>query len=623
MTAIIDYSIQEAFDGPGLLTQQDDGKFLMWDGNKRQFSVASIRSPRLMVAGGGGTFEAVGVAAGLIADHVAEANPHTQYLLATDYNPITDHGALSGLTDDDHTQYLLATGARDGASSQAQTFTKGIALPTITADGDGVIYRGVDRFIHNYNPPAQPGRNTFVGIDAGNFTLGGGASDDGSFNTAVGHSVLNLNTTGKYNTVMGATAMAVNTTGKWNTAIGSGSMIEHITGDSNTAIGADTMYNDEGSYGATCVGHFTLFRQTTAQENTAIGFSALGFVTTGSYNTAVGRSAGGNDLVTGSYNVFLGYKAGYNETGSNTLYIDTTNRPAAQALIYGVFDRAAPANQILSFAAKVGINNVSPSERLDVVGNMKITGNSDLLGNLLVGETTTRVGLNVNAAGASASGRISVNGASANHNLILNAKGTGAILFNVDSPTAAVRIESPSKAVASNQFSMSIRSTDAYGIDLGGNLGLGGFVNTGSVADFAGIAGRKENATAGDYGGYFQISTRTMGGNHGVGVRVSSLQYVGIGGITTPTAVLHIAASTTARASLCLPHGVAPTSPVNGDWWSTTVAPFTRINGTTKQIAAGVQATGGAATAGAAYTATEQTMLQAVYDAARAFGLLT
>lgn len=40
-----------------------------------------------------------------------------------------DHGLLTGLADDDHTQYLLDTGARTGASSQAQTFTNGIIGP--------------------------------------------------------------------------------------------------------------------------------------------------------------------------------------------------------------------------------------------------------------------------------------------------------------------------------------------------------------------------------------------------------------------------------------------------------------------------------------------------------------
>lgn len=56
---------------------------------------------------------------------------------------------------------------------------------------------------------------------------------------------------------------------------------------------------------------------------------------------------------------------------------------------------------------------------------------------------------------------------------------------------------------------------------------------------------------------------------------------VGIGGITSPTALLHPAAGTTARAPLCLPHGSAPASPVNGDMWTTTAGLYVRINGAT------------------------------------------
>jgi hypothetical protein len=40
-------------------------------------------------------------------------------------------------------------------------------------------------------------------------------------------------------------------------------------------------------------------------------------------------------------------------------------------------------------------------------------------------------------------------------------------------------------------------------------------------------------------------------------------------------------ASTTTRASLRVPHGTAPTSPVNGDLWTTTAGLYVRINGAT------------------------------------------
>lgn len=56
--------------------------------------------------------------------------------------------------------------------------------------------------------------------------------------------------------------------------------------------------------------------------------------------------------------------------------------------------------------------------------------------------------------------------------------------------------------------------------------------------------------------------------------------------VDTPTAVVHIAASTTARASLCLVPGTAPTSPVNGDIWIDSVAHtlHVRINGVTRTV---------------------------------------
>lgn len=51
--------------------------------------------------------------------------------------------------------------------------------------------------------------------------------------------------------------------------------------------------------------------------------------------------------------------------------------------------------------------------------------------------------------------------------------------------------------------------------------------------------------------------------------------------IANPTARLHIKASTTSFASLRIPHGAAPTSPNDGDIWTTTAGLFVRINGVT------------------------------------------
>lgn len=43
--------------------------------------------------------------------------------------------------------------------------------------------------------------------------------------------------------------------------------------------------------------------------------------------------------------------------------------------------------------------------------------------------------------------------------------------------------------------------------------------------------------------------------------------------------------STTSRSGVRVPHGTAPTSPADGDVWSTTTGVFARVNGTTQQLA--------------------------------------
>ena len=51
------------------------------------------------------------------------------------------------------------------------------------------------------------------------------------------------------------------------------------------------------------------------------------------------------------------------------------------------------------------------------------------------------------------------------------------------------------------------------------------------------------------------------------------------------TTALALPASTISESSLNVPHGVAPTTPVNGDVWGTTSGFFTQINGITVDLA--------------------------------------
>lgn len=75
--------------------------------------------------------------------HVANGNDHDH--IGGDGAQIA-HGSLSGLSGDDHTGYLLATGTRTGATGEFQVLTLGLRTPKITPiqSGGGIIFRNYE-----------------------------------------------------------------------------------------------------------------------------------------------------------------------------------------------------------------------------------------------------------------------------------------------------------------------------------------------------------------------------------------------------------------------------------------------------------------------------------------------
>ncbi|MDQ5968834.1 MAG: hypothetical protein QG561_1096 [Patescibacteria group bacterium] len=86
--------------------------------------------------------------------------------------------------------------------------------PTSSAT-NGVIYKNNTRFIHNFAKYAPNDNNVFIGLGAGNFTMGTGILADpvfyGTENVAIGASTLAANTTGYSNTAVGHTSLTANT----------------------------------------------------------------------------------------------------------------------------------------------------------------------------------------------------------------------------------------------------------------------------------------------------------------------------------------------------------------------------------------------------------------------------
>jgi len=183
----------------------------------------------------------------------------------------------------------------------------------------GSIFKGNDRFIHTYNAMGSIGCNTFVGINSGNFTLIG-TSLSGSFNTAVGHSTLNLLTTGSSNSAVGYFALYSNTIGEYNSAFGYLSLKDNTYGNNNSAFGSSSLANNETGSSNSAFGLQSLFSNNIGDNNSAVGYFSRR-QTTGNSNTAIGHNAG-TGITTGSNNIVIGSNSSVpSNTASNQIRI--------------------------------------------------------------------------------------------------------------------------------------------------------------------------------------------------------------------------------------------------------------------------------------------------------------
>ncbi|MFC2105599.1 tail fiber domain-containing protein [Candidatus Bipolaricaulota bacterium] len=206
--------------------------------------------------------------------------------------------------------------------------TGNFRLPTTTA-ATGIIYAGSIPFIHNYGDD-----NTFLGEDAGNFTM-----------------------TGEYNTGVGYYALRENTDGIRNTALGTYALDSNETGDDNTAVGFDVLCDNETGWGNTAVGNIALV-ESTGDTNTALGCEALYDLDSGSSNLALGYHAGGN-LTSGSDNVYISNGGPASE--SNTTRIGDANQ--TRTFISGIYGVAIASGAQVVIDANGQLGNAGVSSR--------------------------------------------------------------------------------------------------------------------------------------------------------------------------------------------------------------------------------------------------------------------
>ncbi len=204
----------------------------------------------------------------------------------------------------------------------------------------------------------------------------------GSYNTSNGDDALFFNTTGIQNTANGYASLYANTTGDNNTAFGLYSLRSNTIGFANTANGVRSLYNNTTGTGNTANGINSLSSNSTGTSNTANGAASLNLNTIGSYNTANGfRSLDIN--TTGNKNSGLGYYSSVGDglanataIGSNSLV--TTSNSLVLGSINGTNGATADVN--------VGIGTTAPTERLHVVGNIKMIDGNEALGKVLTSD---------------------------------------------------------------------------------------------------------------------------------------------------------------------------------------------------------------------------------------------
>ncbi len=214
-----------------------------------------------------------------------------------------------------------------------------IALPTTTSSTTGVIYKGADRFIHNFALAGTDGFNTFVGINAGNFTMTGSTGGQGSDNTAVGVNALQSNTTGGSNSAQGSAALQNNTTGFYNNAFGYLSLNKNTEGNWNNAFGyyslwGNTLGNDNSAFGDQA-----LTNNTTGNQNSAQGSAALRNNTTGNNNSAQGVFAllsSGGTITAGAFITGIPYTIRVTGTTDFTLIGAANSNPGTVFTATGV-----------------------------------------------------------------------------------------------------------------------------------------------------------------------------------------------------------------------------------------------------------------------------------------------
>lgn len=197
-----------------------------------------------------------------------------------------------------------------GTQTALDILAGNINLTNSTSANTGNITKGGTRFLHNSSSLAAD--NTFLGINAGTFTV------TGTQNTGIGTNALQSITSGVINTAVGANALQALTAGSTNTAVGYRALQNTTNSTSNTAIGASALVSLTSAVDCVAIGVGAGATITTGSNHTLVGFAADVFAGISNCIVLQSRPTAGGTKANASNQI----RIGFGDTASTTCFID-------------------------------------------------------------------------------------------------------------------------------------------------------------------------------------------------------------------------------------------------------------------------------------------------------------
>lgn len=316
------------------------------------------------------------------------------------------------------------------------------------------------------------------------------------------------------------------------------------------AIGEQTLEDNTSGQSNVAVGYQNLKENTTGSGNTAVGTTALIFNTTGTYNTGVGVDALYTNVGGYSNSAFGADALGFNTEGrENTavgfdaLFLNETGNHGTSVGFKALYTNVTGSRNV-ALGCGAGYHETGDGHfYLDSVDSANLPG----------GASVTRTSIADDRAGALLYGT-----------------------FNATPSSQTLKVNGV--------------LTVGFGLFSGQYQALfGAKSGTNQIASFS-----TDDGTLGDAGMQLNVinneddSMQLQAYHQGVGAVPLDINGAG-GGLNLGSAaavistlgLLSTLASGTGTAGFRLPHGAAPTAPVNGDVWTTTAGLFVRIDGST------------------------------------------